>query len=837
MNETVPDSILKPLSRMLPGVLLLSAAALAFEINLTRLFSVMQFYHFAFMVVSLALLGFGASGTFLAIFPSIVKEHLAKKLGWIAAGQAVSIVGSYLFINSLPFDSFSLAYDTRQVILLITQLLALALPFFFNGLVVGILLATDPAHAGRTYAANLLGSAAGCLVALVTPSYIGGEGIVTLCSGISALAGILFYTASGSKGMHPRIYGTAHISGWVFTAGILLLIGFSITDLSLRLFRKSQIAFMELNLSPYKSLSYALQVPGSEVISRKWNAYARVDIVSSPGIRSMPGLSYRYLDALPVEDGLLVDGDDLSPILRGENESGFYSYLPAAIAYILRPRASALVIEAHGGLDIQAALTSGASQVTAVEVNPLIVEAAQEIYRQPSVILVPEMERSYLRKATKQFDVVQYSLTSSYRPVRSGAYSLSEDYRNTIESFQDSLSHLKPGGLLVVTRWLQNPPSECLKTFALAVTALEKNGGDPAQQIVALRGYNTLTILVKESPFAEEELQVVRSFATERAFDLVFAPGLSEEQSNTYNVMAEPVYFRTFQDLVYTVPRQDFYEAYPYEVSPPTDDRPFFAHFFKWSQAKQIAAEFGKTMQPFGGAGYFMLLGLLVLAVLSACLIILLPLYLSRKSTRSLPGQGETGKDQAYKNRRWAVLVYFGMLGLAYLLVEIPLIQRFILYLGQPAYAMTSVLFALLLFSALGSQLSRRIPIKFSLAALTLLLIAIPAFLPWLFAQTLGLSLAYRLGLTVVVLAPLGFLMGIPFPSGISQLLRAQGADLVPWAWGINGALSVVASVLAALLAISFGFSRVFWLGAACYGIALLMVWVSLSPRLAPPLR
>ena len=820
----------------LSSLFLLSTSALAFEISLTRLFSVAQYYHFAFMIVSLALLGYGASGTFLAVFPVARGKNVVDTLGWLSAGQAAAILGAYLFVNGYPFDSFSIAWDAKQAVLLTGQFLALALPFFFNGLGVGVLLEASPSGAGNTYAANLLGSALGCLLALIAPSRLGVEGMITLCSGLAAFSALICFIriqkaepqTGAKKGFLPALAGT--------TVSMLLL-GLACLDLGLRSTGRNSFSWLELNISPYKGLSYALQYPGAEIIFRKWNAFSRVDVVRSAGIRSLPGLSYRCLGQIPTQDGLLVDGDELTPILRSEENLDLYTCLPGAVAFQLRPQADVLLIEPRGGLDILAALHLGAWRVTAVEANPLIAEAAGSVYSLPDVLTISETERSFLRRTQEKFDIIQYALTASYHPVRSGTYSLAEDYRYTVESFMDALEQLKPGGILVVTRWLQNPPSEDLKTFALAVTALEKTGGDPALQIIALRGYNTVTILVKEQPFTEQEMEIIQPFIAERAFDLIYALGLKEEESNIYNILPEPVYYRAFHDLVNTQPRRPFYKTYPYEVSPPTDDRPFFGHFFKWSQIKQVMAELGKTMQPFGGAGYLVVVGLLGLAVVLAGAIIVMPLVLARGGRLKSSLQGEqpqkTGRLQS--SLQLSTLIYFGMLGLAYLLVEIPLMQRFILFLGQPAYAMMCVLFTLLFFSALGSQVSGRVPLKFTLAVLSLLLVFVPSLLPLLFTATLAFPLAVRLVVTILALAPLGFLMGMPFPGGIGWLIRRGDEGLIPWAWGINGAASVVAAVLAALLSISFGFSWVFRLGALCYGTALLTVLADAHRRFPRP--
>ena len=793
----------------------LSAATLTFEVNLTRLFSVAQFYHFAFMIVSIALLGFGASGAALAIFPGLGQKHLSRSAGWLALATGLSIVGAYLLTNSVPFDSFSIAWDSRQALLLVAHYVALTLPFFFSGMLVGLLLAAYPRAAGQTYAVNLLGSASGCVIALIAPPALSAEGTVMLSAGLAALA------AAIQIGQRPDSLRRSHLARVSFGGLAIALLLIVVADIGLRLSGRDGLPLLALRLSPYKGLSYALQYPDAQVTYRRWNSFSRVDVVRSSSIHSVPGLSFRYLQPLPPEDGLLVDGDDLNPIVDPNADLRFVEYLSSAIAFRLRPQADVLILEPRGGLDVLSALALGARRVTVVEVNPLIVEAAGEVYRDHRVQVIVDSDRSYTRRSDQLHDVIVLSLAASFHPIRSGAYSLAEDYRYTVEAFVDALARLKPNGLLVITRWLQMPPSEELRTFALAVTALERSGLDPRAHVVALRTYNTATLLVKKSPFVSVELQAVRDFASERAFDLIYAPDIRPDEVNRYSILPEPIYSEAFTALLDAEPREAFYAAYPFDVSPPTDDRPFFGHYFKWSQAGQVLSELGKTWQPFGGAGYFVVVALLLLATALAGVLIVLPVVLTRR--RSSPAGSRP-------RHSWASLMYFGAIGLAFLLVEIPLIQRFILFLGHPSYALMSVLFTLLLFSGVGSALSERLPARLALALLVVLLLIAPWLLPILFDMTLGFPLAFRLGLTVIILAPIGFLMGVPFPGGIQWLMsRDDHSAQVAWVWAVNGAASVISAVLAALLALSFGFNTVFRLGALCYAGALLTLLIAQS--------
>lgn len=827
-----PDRLASPTRSTYAALLLLSSSVLIFEIIQTRLFSVAQFYHFAFMIVSLALLGSGASGTLLAIFPALGRARPQDSLGWLAWLAGLSMLFSYLLANALPFDAFSMAWDRRQAALLVAHYIALALPFFFSGMATSLFLETYPRARGRTYAVNMVGSALGCAVSLILPSLAGGVGTLTLSSGLSAAAALIglfaarTYDRPGPAPARPR-FRAHRLVLLLLCAGLL---AFALVDAGSRVAARPALAFLELKISPYKSLSYALQYPGAEVTRSAWNAFSRVDLVASPGIRSFAGMSYLYLDPLPAQDAIFVDGDDPSPVVRAGAALDFVPYMPSAVAYTLRPAAGTLILDPRGGLDILIARRSGAGKITAVEVNPLVIQAAPSAYPSSGVETVIESGRSYLQRSTQRFDVILLSMTGAYHPVQSGAYSLAEDYRYTSEAFQEAMQRLHPQGILVMTRWLQTPPSEELRAFATSVTAIESMGGSPRDQIVAFRGYNTLTLLVKNSPFTPAELATIRQFAASRAFDLVWAPDIRPEETNQYNVLPQPVYYQTFKGLLEAQPREVFYANYPYDVRPASDDHPFFGHFFKWSQAGEILANLGHTWQPFGGAGYFVILALLAVAVVSSTALILLPVVLARKTGG--------GAAQSQTKTSLALPAYFALIGFAYLLVEMPLIQRFILFLGHPTYAMAAVLFSLLLFSGLGSRWSHTMPLKTVLAALALLLLVTPLLLDPVFRLALGLSLPLRLALTLLFLAPAGFLMGVPFPAGLRHFLQEQApSSRLPWIWSINGAASVIAAVLAALLALSLGFAWVLRIGALCYAAAWIMAAAQAPLRPGPPPR
>ncbi|RME42817.1 MAG: hypothetical protein D6796_13880, partial [Caldilineae bacterium] len=459
--------------------------------------------------------------------------------------------------------------------------------------------------------------------------------------------------------------------------------------------------------------------------------------------------------------------------------------------------------------------------VTVVQGNPTVAGVVGDtfagfthrLYDDPRLRLVVDDPRSFLRRTSRSFDLILLPLTDSFHPVTAGAYTLSEDYRYTVEAFADALAHLSPGGVLLAERWLQLPPSESLRLWGTALAAARRFGGEGevAERVFALRSLQTSLVGVARAPLTAAEAATVRRFAASRQFDLVYLPGMRPEEANRFSVVPEAAYHRAFTDLLAAPDPDAFFAAYPYDVTPPTDDRPFFFHFFRWRQTPEILQSLGRTWQPFGGSGYLVLAALLALAVLLSAGLIVLPLAVWRRR-----GNG----DGAGRGARVRFLLYFALLGLGFLFVEIPLLQRFILYLGQPAYAFAVVVSALLVASGVGSGLlSRRVSLRIALPAIVALAVGMPFLLPSLFRATLAFPFAGRVAVTALALFPPGALMGIPFPRGLARV-AAESPGLVPWVWAVNGCASVVASVLAAMLALGWGFSAVLWGAALCYALA-----------------
>ncbi|MEE8120931.1 MAG: hypothetical protein V3T55_05350 [Anaerolineales bacterium] len=769
------------------GLMLISAGSLVYEISLTRIFAVQQFHHFAFLVIGMAVMGIAASGFLIAIRPSSPPASL------LALGYSGSVLLAYLIINLLPFDSYSIAWNRQQVWILLLYFLASGGPFLFTGWAVGAALANASGESHRLYAASMIGSGAGCLIALGGMELLGGEGAI----GLSIALG-LFAAAVFSARLPAR-------------AGFLAL-----GSLTLFIFTLAP-HWLELQLSPYKPLSTIKLVPDAELTYSRWSASSRVDVIESESIHVFPGLSLNASGELPVQAGLFVDGEGPQPITNISADDpalrNLASHMPSALAYILRPNGAALILNPGAGLSPLLALASGAEHVTIPTDNPLVTEVlesaylgySQGLYSHPRLTVSPRSSRGLLSLPDKRYTVIEFALSDSFHPVTSGAFSLSENFLLTKESLIQSWNRLSNDGLLVITRWVETPPSESARAWATLIAALRETGvSNIHSHTLAYRGMRTATMIASRRPFTDAELALVRNFLQVNGFDAIVLPNLETDEVNRRNVLPEPVYHQLYTNLLEN--HETTIRDYPFDLTPPRDKQPYFFHFFRWRQTADVLATLGKIWQPFGGSGYFVLVGLLVLMFLLGIPLILAPLFvLRRRSTTAVP--------------RASMLLYFGSLGAGYLLIEIPLIQSLGLPLDHPALALAAVLFILLLASGLGSLLSPRLSLRPALLILILIIaivtIALPTFVQWI----LPLPLYGRIAITIVILFPLGLLMGVPFISGLAHL-ETHSSHLIPWAWAINGALSGVSGVLAAMISLSMGFQATLFTGGLIYVVA-----------------
>ncbi len=790
------------------SIAIISAAALGYEILLMRLFSIIQWHYFAYMVISLALFGYGASGTFIALTRKFLLDRFkpAYWLGLVLFG--LSSVACYLAAQQLPFNAEEILWDPYQSLYLLAIFLLLSLPFFFAASAIALALSRHTGVIARLYAADLLGAGLGSL----------------------ALAGLLFVVFPATA---LKYLGAAGMfAAWVATRELRMTHGY--WQIAALLGAVVLLAlpgnWLEPQVSPYKGLSQALRVTGTQVIERQSSPLGVLAVMASNTVplRYAPGLSLRAATPIPEQLGLFTDADALSVINRNPRGEplAYLDQLTSALPYYLADRQRVLVLGAGGGSGVQQAMNHRVPHIDAVEINPQVVELVREqyadwsggLYDHAAVHVHVADARGYIQRSRQYYDLVQISLLDSFGASSAGLYALNENYLYTVEALQDYLERLAPGGYLAISRWIKLPPRDTLKLVATAVAALKNRGVTaPGQQLVLVRGWQTGTLLLKNTAFTAAEITALRRFCADRAFDVAWYPGMPASAANRFNILKEPWFYQATAALTGNNPAA-FIDAYKFAITPATDDRPYFSHFFKWDVLPELLALRGQGGLPLLEAGYLVLVATLAIAIVVSAALVLLPLLVLRTEPH----------DRSGTDNRIRVALYFLAIGLAFLFIEIACIQKFILFLQHPLYAVATVLTAFLVFAGLGSAWTGRQSqsakpaaqqARLAVAGIGVLGIGYTLLLNPLFAQLVQLPMPGRILVAVLLLAPLAFCMGMPFPLGLAQLGK-QLPRMVPWAWGINGCASVLSAVLATLLAIQFGFNTVIVLAVLLYLLA-----------------
>lgn len=796
----------KPSRLFLFALALLSACALACEILLTRLFSIIQWQHFAYMVISLALLGYGASGSFLTLARGWLLPRFGPAFSANAALFGLAAVLCFAAAQEVPFNAQEILWSSTQWGHLVLIYLLLVPPFFFAANCTGLAFQRYREAIGRVYAADLWGAGSGA-VAIVPLLFLLFP--LRALAVVGSLAWVAAALAWFGLGLRPRALAPGLL-------GVGILLGFGL-DLS----------GMSLKPVEYKALAQTLRTAGAELVLERSSPLGLLSVVRSPIVpfRYVPGLS--VLSPVPVPEQLAVftDGDGLSAINRwdGNRDSlAFLDYVPSALPYHLLPaRPNVLILGAGGGSEVVQGIYHGAARIDAVELNPQLLRLVERdfaeftgnVHRRPEVRLHAAEARGFVAASPYHYDLIQLSLLDAFTTSSAGLYGLTESYLYTVEALQSCLAHLRPGGYLALTRWVRLPPRDEAKLFATAVEALRREGHDPARRLAWIRGWQTSTLLVKNGDLTEADITGLRRFAGERSFDPVWHPGITAAETNVHNLLKEPYGFEAAKSLL-GPGRGDFIARYKFDIRPATDDRPYFFHFFRWPLFAEALRLRGAGGLGLLDLGYPVLVATLVQAVALSALLILLPL-------RVLGFGG--GHSRRSRPR---VLAYFGLVGLAFMFTEMVFIQKFILYLAHPLYAVAVVLAGFLGFAGLGSRRAARFGphrkgagIVRAVTIIAAISAAYLVLLPALFEASMALPAPAKIATVLALIAPLAFCMGMPFPLGLSELAE-DSEPLIPWAFGINGCASVVAAVLATLLAIQFGQTVVLTAALILYGLA-----------------
>lgn len=778
----------------LRSVALISAAALATEVLLSRLFAIVHWYHFAYMIISLALLGFGASGTFLSIARSGLTRHFESAYLVNAACFGLLAVASPLLARALPFQADALLWDPWQPLWLALVYLVLSAPFFFAANAIGLTLTVYHRRAGRVYAADLAGAGLGALSVIGLLSLVWPETALRLSAAIGLLAVLV---GALELRVAPLRWAGAALVGIAVLAAL-------------------PGSILRFEPGPYKSLSQALQIDGASAVLERSGQLGRLTVVASPLVpfRHAPGLSLFSTSEPPPQLGLFSDGEGFQAITSASKEPARLAFLEQstnALAYHLRAPGTVFVPAAGGGMEILRALHFGAETIDAVELNPQAVRLLQDDFAEytgllvesPGVDLVSSDARGFLAGTDRRYDVLQLTVDGS--GASGGLSGLSEDYDLTVEMMRLYLKHLEPGGFLSITGSTRVPPRDSLKLVSELIDALQPF--DATDRLLMIRGWQTFTLLAKNGPAGAQDIARMRAFAESLSFDLVWYPGMRASDANQYNQLREPWYHEGVRALLGDR-REDFVAGYPFDIRPATDDRPYFRNFFRWPLLAQGWEARGRGGMTLLELGYPLLVATLLQALLAAMLLIVFPLLFVGTRSHSTASQ------------RWKVFAYFASIGLAFVFLEVVFLQKLMLLVHHPTMALALMLAVFLAGAGAGSAFvgtrppdSDRRTLLAAVAGILLLGTAGALLLDSLSMSLSTVALAVRVIVASILILPLAICMGMPFPLAIRRLEEVS----VPWAWAINGCASVVGAVLSTLLAIEFGFAAVLLLALLLY--------------------
>ena len=789
------------------GLLLwpVSASVLAYEILLMRMLSISQWHHVVYMVISMALLGYGAAGSLLFLLFESVRKRIDLCLIMLAGGAAVSFSLAFGLSQRVGLDPLLLIWQWSQWWNMLLTYVIMALPFLFAGGVVGIILTAAGEQAHRMYAVDLFGAGSGVL-AVIPALYLGPPWSLVPALGCLVLAGALLCGFCRAKTRAALITVLAAV-------GVLALVHMTLPP--------------RPKIHHTKELPMTLALPDARIEATRVGPMGMIQVVGSRLIRDVPGLSLNYGlrsrdrgGVLPEQKAMFLDAGRLGPITRfnGDLDSlGYLDFTTMALPYHMRDPQRVLVVGGGGGTEVLLGLRHKTPSITVLEINRQVLDLLQgpfaafsgHLYSRPQVRPVAREARQFLRGTSGSYDLISLSLLDSPATSIGGLHSAAESYLYTTEAFREYLSHLTDDGILCITRWLKLPPRDSLRVMATAMKALAGMGisKDPEKRLFFIRSWKTTTILLSKRPFNAKEILRATAFCKQRSFDLAYYAGMGPEQANRYDVQDFPRYYEGAKALC-GPGAKSFLRNYVFDVTPTTDDRPYFSHFFRWDSALTLFHSLQREWLPMVELGYVFIVATLVQSLLASGVLILVPLFFLRRRGGAFP------KTRARPGDVLAVLVYFGLIGLGFMLLEMTLLPRYTLLLAHPVYSAAVVLGTLLVFAGWGSLrvkgFQSRSPLFLWVPVLVVALwvgvhwVAGEGLLEWALGKTLWVRLAVGVGM----LAILSFFMGWPFPWGL-RLLAGRSPGLVPWAWGVNGCASVVGAVLGKLLAIGLGFRNV----------------------------
>ncbi len=775
---------------------LISAAIIAFQLILMQILSYVQWYHFAYMIISIALLGFGAAGTFLTIFQQKLEKNYYTLFPFLLIVTAILIPVVVGIANSeaVRFDSLLIFQDSRHIGKLILTYFIFFLPFLTGALAIGMSFSKFADQIGKIYFSNLIGSGIGGIIAIFFMQWIIPEQQSFAVAILAFVGGIVSLPKNKKK-------------------LIRIIVPLSTLILIILFFYPPR-----LTPSEYKDISKTMLLPDAKVEYRKSTPHGFVEIVSSPVLRYAPGVSLAYRDSFPVRKVVFNNGNWMGCLLPQPleaNETNILDYTPQALPYHIDNIKNALIINAGTGENVLLALSHQVARITANETNPEIFNILRQSFEgfyqvQP----YQTMPRTLLTPDTNKYDLIELPIVGSFFG-NSGLNAVEPRYELTIEALREMWNKLSEKGMISLSCWMDYPVRNAYRLLATISLLLDENDiAHPPHHVVAIRSWCAITFLVKKSPFKRDEINKVRLFCENRMFDPLVLPEKQEIERDKYNILQDTTFF-THIDQLLSHEKETLIRQYPYRIHPTTDDRPFFFQFVRFKQIPQLISSIREKNFPFLDIGYVLIILTFVQIVLIAAIFILLPLSFRPWKSR---------------NKKW-VLMYFSGLGVAYMFLEMVFIQHFTFYFGEPTYAASATLGILLFTSGLGSYYSgkfqnnkkMRLAIPLVIAAILVLYAFV---LSPILTATIGIALPLKITIAVVLLGTLGFFLGMPFPIGIDYL-SGKNTDDIPWAWALNGYFSVISTVLATIISVELGYLLLLSMAAFIYAlVSISNVWI-----------
>ena len=779
------------------SVSVIAAASIGYELLLMRLMSIIQWHHFAYMIISLALLGFGASGTFLVLTKQWLLQRQRFSLWSFAIFFSVSSILCFYLVQKIPFNPLEIPWSGLQFIYLSINYLLLMIPFFCSATYVGMVFIIFSKKLEKVYSFDLIGSGLGVVVIVYSLYVLEPQNCLR----------VIFF-----MGFVTCAFNTP-INRYKFLVSLLTIFIGAVIAYSM------PTNWTALNLSEYKPLSKILQIPDNKIVREVSSPRGLITVVKTGinPLRYAPGLSLKNPHNLPEQLALFTDGNSLSPINKFNNDIskiGHVNYTTSALAYNLVKTPKVLVAGLGGGENLLRALYFNSEEIDVVDTNPQIVELLKKeyndfsgnIYDLPIIKIHVGNLRNFLMKTNDLYDVIfippQYSSAMS----SSGFEALNASNLFTVEAIEVYLNKLKINGILSITSWIKIPPRNSLKFFSTIIKSLNReNLNLPKKNLMMIRSWKTTTLILKNGPITEKDINTLKLFCQNRAFDLVYYPGIKQNEVNRYNLLEKPFFYESTSQLL-SNDRDNFIKNYKFNIEPSLDSSPFFYNFFKWSSLPELLKLRTHGTVSMIEWGYIMLVATLLIALIFSLLFILLPIIAFKKLKQSYPKK--------------SIMSYFFLVGLAFMFLEIMFIQRFILFLGYQFYAIAYVIIILLLFAGIGSSISKKIEIylikikspihtiDISIICLSTLLTVYLFFLTPIFNAFFSSNEIIKFIISVLLIAPYAFFMGMPFPLGLAWLEK-HFKEGIPWAWGINGCASVIGAVFASLLLMSLEYTTV----------------------------